>query len=351
MGALSHESACKVAYFRGKLAGRLVQELDASGTSGAMLSASLSEDEVPNFLESIGLGASHETSIYVGCINSLKNVTLAGPAAQIDIAKVELEKKGVFAQKVNTGVAYHSPSMQAIAKEYSSSICGLKADPSHKSISMVSTVTGQVVEYELLADPQYWVDNLTSPVQFAKALTSLATLATQSSSVIDEDSRQTLALTDLIEIGPHPALRRPVTDTVPQLRYHAWIQRSASPLHTTLHLAGSLFCRGFSVSITAVNGQDQGIHPYLVDCPAYPFDHSRRYWDESRISKEWRLREASPGFLLGRRVHDWNPLKPRWRNWLCVENIPWLGEHYVSSFRLSGSLYSPLNPPPPLSKF
>lgn len=328
--ALSHESACKAAYFRGTLAGRLAHDLDVAGTPGAMLSANLSEVEVPKFLASIVLAIPDGISICVACVNSPKNVTMAGPADQIDIAKAELDKRGVFAQKLNTGIAYHSPAMRDIAKEYAIRIGDLEAGPTRSSTIMVSSVTGQVIEPEVLATPQYWVDNLTSPVQFAKALSSLAGLATRSSSVVNGNSGN-LPLTDLVEVGPHAALRRPVTDTVPQLRYHAWIQRSASSLQSTLHLAGSLFCRGFPISITTVNGQDQGKHPYLVDCPAYPFDHSRRYWDETRISREWRLREASPGFLLGRRVHDWNPLKPRWRNWLCVENIPWLGEHYVST--------------------
>lgn len=335
MGGLSHESACKAAYFRGRLAGRLAHELDASGTPGAMLSANLREDEVSEFLGSIGLGISDGTSICVACVNSPKNVTLGGPADQIGIAKAELDKKGVFAQKLNTGVAYHSSAMQTIAKEYAVRIGDLKAGSIQSSITMISSVIGQVIEPEVLATPQYWVDNLTSPVQFAKALSGLAGLSTKSSSAVVRGPDQLIALTDLIEVGPHAALRRPVIDSVPQLRYHAWLQRSTSSLHSTLNLAGSLFCRGFPISITTVNGQGQGRHPYLVDCPAYPFDHSRRYWDETRISREWRLREASPGFLLGRQVHDWNPLKPRWRNWLCVENIPWLGEHYVSATILS----------------
>ncbi|KAI0146371.1 polyketide synthase dehydratase-domain-containing protein, partial [Xylariaceae sp. FL1272] len=96
-----------------------------------------------------------------------------------------------------------------------------------------------------------------------------------------------------------------------------------------LQLVGTLFCLGYSASVIKANNQVQGEHAYLVDCPAYPFDHSRRYWEESR-SKTWRLRESSPTFLLGRRNHDLNPLRPRCRNWLCVETSSWLGEHEVT---------------------
>ncbi|KAJ2998897.1 hypothetical protein NUW58_g172 [Xylaria curta] len=311
VAALSHESACRTAYFRGRFTGHLARQLGVDGTPGAMLSANLCEDEVPKYLESLGFDS-------------------ARPADLIDVVRADLDKKGVFAQKLRTGVAYHSPAMRPIAEDYAASIGSLEGGSEPKSITMVSSVTGQVVEPDVLATPQYWVDNLLLPVQFTRALSRLTRLAEQTSSSVSGNQAKPFALTDLIEIGPHAALRRPIMETVPQLRYHSWIQRSASPLQSTLELVGRLFCLGYPISITAANCQDRGRHPYLVDCPAYPFDHSRRYWDESRISKDWRLRDASPGFLLGRRTHDWNPLKPRWRNWLCAETIPWVGEHNVT---------------------
>ncbi|ETS76597.1 hypothetical protein PFICI_11984 [Pestalotiopsis fici W106-1] len=325
-GALSHHDTCKVAYLRGKLAGQLARQLHISGTPGAMLSANLSEDEVPTYLENLGLSAPDEASVCLACVNSPKNVTLAGPADLIDTVKADLDKRGVFAQKLNTGLAYHSPAMRAIAQEYASKIGPLEAGK-QSGIRMISSVSGKPVQSDTLASPQYWVDNLVSTVQFAGALKALTT---QTTAKLSDSTSEPLVLTDLIEIGPHAALRRPIKQTAPQLRYHALLQRSASPLQSTLHLVGSLFCLGYPVSVTAANGQDQGKTPYLIDCPAYPFDHSRRYWDESRLSKDWRLREGSGGFLLGRRTHDWNPLRPRWRNLLCVENAAWLGEHHVT---------------------
>lgn len=332
VAALSHESACRVAYFRGKLTGYLAHQLGVIGISGDMLSANLREDEVPKYLETFGFGTSNEASVFLACINSPKNVTLAGPANLINAVKTDLDQKAIFAQKLNTGVAYHSPAMRVIGNDYATSIGSLKKGPTQDPITIVSSVTGQIIEPEVLATPQYWVDNLVSPVRFAKALNRLTNLTTKTNSGVPRSAAEACVLTDLVEIGPHTALRRPVKETAPQLRYHAWIQRSVSPLLSTLQLVGSLFSLGYPTSIIAANGQDQGKNPYLVDCPPYPFDHSRRYWDESRISRDWRLREPSPGFLLGRRTHDWNPLKPRWRNRLCVETIPWLGEHHVSAY-------------------
>ncbi|KAI0484906.1 hypothetical protein GGR56DRAFT_680801 [Xylariaceae sp. FL0804] len=331
--ALSHESACKVAYFRGRLAGRLARQLQADGTPGAMLSANLDGREVPKYLENIGvgMGAPGQAPVCLACVNSPKNVTLAGPAHLIDLLKDDLASKGIFAQRLNTGIAYHSPAMKAVAEDYAAAMGSLQKGSGQDPTVMVSSVTGQIVEPEVLAEPQYWVDNMVSPVQFAQALEKLtAWAAAGTDTLMAKSTDNPVALADLVEVGAHSALRRPVRETVPQFRYHTCLQRSVSPLQSTLQLVGSLFCHGYPVSITTANGQGAGKHAYLVDCPAYPFDRSRRYWEESRMSKAFRLRNSSPGFLLGRRTHDWNPLRPRWRNWLSVETTPWLGEHQVT---------------------
>lgn len=94
-----------MAYFRGQLAG----ELAATATNpGAMISANLTEVEVPSLLEKLGLMA-EDKRVHVACINSPTNVTLSGPAGSIKIIQGHLDHQGVFAKTVKTGVAYHSP--------------------------------------------------------------------------------------------------------------------------------------------------------------------------------------------------------------------------------------------------
>ena len=71
-----------------------------------------------------------------------------------------------------------------------------------------------------------------------------------------------------------------------------------------------------------------------VDLPSYPFNHSKRYWDESRISKNFRFRKHPRHELLGTPVPDWNQLEPRWRNFLRVSESSWIVEHEVSTVHL-----------------
>lgn len=326
VGALSLLAACKVSYFRGQLAGKLRA---TSSTPEAMISVNLSEDEVQGYLQ--GISADVASNINIACINSPLNCTLSGKESAIDIAKEQLDKDGIFAQKLKTGVAYHSPSMSQIADEYISQMGALDGgNPKgvKSSIPMVSSVTGLPVRPASLASAQYWVDNMVSPVRFSDAVHVL----TQKTSTLKMGMGN---ITDLIEVGPHPALRRPVQDTLAkagnknkQVRYSHVLHRSHSAVQTILELLGQLFCHGHAVSIPTAN---QGTSSrFLVDCPKYPFDRSKTYWFESRLSRDFRLREGIKGETLGARFFDWNPLEPRWRNFLSVETTPWIGDHVIS---------------------
>ncbi|KAF1974305.1 polyketide synthase PksD [Bimuria novae-zelandiae CBS 107.79] len=336
VGALSLRSACEVAYNRGRFAAQVA----AASTlqPGAMMSVNLAESEAEAYLAKAALPG----GVSVACINSPSNVTLSGDEAAIDQLQVTLEKDGVFARKIRTGVAYHSPAMHQVAEGYLSSIGRLKPRevPSGNPI-MVSTVTSQKAASFSLLDPQYWVDNLESPVRFTDALNYVVHTAPKVDGL--------KSITDYIEIGPHAALQRPVRDSLAHAgnstaRYASVLLKQDAPSKTVLQLVGQLFTSGHRVSVTAANQQDDpspGVKP-VVDAPEYSFDRSLTYWHEPRVSRDWRLRqEPSPGSLLGQRASDWNPLQPRWRKMLKVEEVPWVADHVVGNaivFPAVGSL-------------
>ncbi|KAF1852053.1 polyketide synthase PksD [Cucurbitaria berberidis CBS 394.84] len=338
LGALSLESACKVAYHRGRLSGQLAKQLDASTNSGAMMSVNLQEGGFRAYVDKVLPGA----DVHVACVNSPSNITLAGLEIDIDVLKGHLDDDGVFSQKIKTGIAYHTSVMRQIASEYLFCLNDLQ-DPELDSNTtlMVSSVTGQKITATELSVGQYWVDNLTSPVRFVDAVQYL----TQAAPKLDGIK----AISDYIEIGPYGALRRPILDTLSQIpnkkesKYASILSKLRSPLKTTMELAGHLFTRGHPISITAVNQQvaSMGASSILADTPQYPFDRSQQYWYESRLSRDWRLRGAAPRSVLGIRATDWNPLEPRWRKMLSIEETPWIADHVVDGtiiFPAAGSI-------------
>ncbi|RYC60122.1 hypothetical protein CHU98_g6086 [Xylaria longipes] len=258
-GVLSLESACKIAYFRGKVAGKLLVTNGDPGNQGAMLSVNLAGPEVSKWRCKLA-PEFKESAIQVACFNSPTNTTLSGPANAINKLKSLLERDGIFAKVVNTSIAYHSTAMCAVADEYLEYLDFLEAPKMAKSLRrprMVSTVTGSIITPDRLTDPQYWVNNLVSPVLFAESMQALiGDESTLTSPLLSNDT-----ISDFIEIGPHVG---------------------------------------------------------------------RSYWAESRLNKNFRFRKESPGILLGKRVIDWNPLQPRWRNWLSTRTNPWLGDHVIN---------------------
>ncbi|KAL4881183.1 hypothetical protein BJY04DRAFT_227866 [Aspergillus karnatakaensis] len=319
-GALSLESACKVAYFRGQLAERV--RFENVNSPGAMLSINLAEDQVSEYLQRIDKPGLCE-AICIACVNSPSNCTLSGPEWAIDAVSAQAEKDGLYAQKLSTGVAYHSPYLQSISDEYVLLMGDLNRGQDRDTpVSMVSSVTGRPISPSTLLSAQYWAENLLSPVQFFNAVQGLG----------DRKQQTVDTFTDIVEIGPHPALRRPIRDTLAYLesgiRYHYTLHRSQSPTMRILDLAGRLFCLGYSVCISSVNQQHSPL-PILVYCPPYPFDRSQ-FWSESRVSRNYRLRGKPIRDTLGARAADWNPLEPRWRNFFSLNSHPWIRDHQIS---------------------
>ena len=68
-----------------------------------MMSVDLSENHMRQYLREFG------DHLCIACINSPRNVTISSSEEAIDLLKVNLDVDNVAAQKLNTGVAYHSP--------------------------------------------------------------------------------------------------------------------------------------------------------------------------------------------------------------------------------------------------
>ncbi|KAH9903662.1 polyketide synthase PksD [Xylariomycetidae sp. FL2044] len=328
IGALSIESSCLVAFHRGRLAGQLML---SSTNPGAMMSVNLSEQDAIAYISKLPI---LDGEIQVACINSPSNVTLSGDESAIDGIKEYLDQDGIFAQKVRTGVAYHSSAMNDISDEYLTCLGSIqKGDHPQKVTTMISSVTGLRVEaISVVASAKYWVENLVSQVRFVDALKYLTITATKQDGI--------KAVSDYVEVGPHSALQRPIKDCLALFaggnKFHCQsvLSRKLPHVTTLMQMVGRLFVRGHPVSVTAVNQSESTPTSHssgslLVDTPEYPFDHSRLYWHESRLSRDWRLRMPAPRTTLGIPAADWNPLEPRWRKILSVDETPWALDHVI----------------------
>lgn len=177
--------------------------------------------------------------------------------------------------------------------------------------------------------------NMISPVRFSDALTSICAFAAETSTKTLPADEAVVYVSDLLEIGPHSALRGPIKDILRNLgtdiSYSSLLVRSLPATETLLDAVGRLHCYGHSMDISEINGLS-GKQAVLSDLPEYPFNinHSRTYWHGSRMSRDgYRLRENPPLDLLGSPAPDWNPLEANWRDFLRASEIPWIKDHRV----------------------
>lgn len=126
----------------------------------------------------------------------------------------------------------------------------------------------------------------------------------------------------LIEIGPHSALQGPSTQTlksygIQDMPYESVLKRDYDGPQSALDLAGAVFARGGQLNSLAVNNESgKETIKLLVDLPSYPWNHSQGYWEESRLSREFRNRKQPATSLLDAPSSSFAQGEYKWRKYI-----------------------------------
>ncbi|KAF2491841.1 putative polyketide synthase [Lophium mytilinum] len=340
-GAISREDAWKISYWRGKLCSELATE--APELKGAMMAVGLSSSDAEKYFATITKG-----KLVVACVNSPTSVTISGDEAAIDELLQNLNFDGIFCRKLKVENAYHSHHMLSIADKYRERISDIstRSLPSEGNMRMASSVTGTLATYADLG-PDYWVRNLVSPVLFSDAVQALSKDTTQRRRRAARTTEVTFDI--LLEVGPHAALKGPLRQImqhqeIKNIPYESVLMRGEAATKAAIMAAGALYIRGVPISISDVN--DLQTQPKaLLDLPSYPWNHSLKYWSESRLSKNYRFREHGRHDLVGALTPTSSKLEPRWRHFLRSTENPWIRDHIVQSsilYPAAGILAMPL---------
>ena len=331
-GHISRESAWKIAYFRGLVTTRLRR---SKITNEGMLAVASSEASMISELQK-RLNGSPSNMLSIACINSPQSVTISGDSSQLDALQERLIAQSIVSRKLKVNVAYHSKYMNSIAAEYGTLIQNIEPGIQNMARPLFfSSLTGQRESSIKLQTAEYWVRNLTEPVQFLKAMQKLCSLPLAAGLSTDEEVHH---IDHILEMGPHSTLRMPIKEILKSAQrnnsigYDSLLRRGVSALQSSLDAVASLFCLGYPVRLAATNAGDSSVEPrMLVDAPYYPFNHSQRYWIESRLSKNFRFRRNPEHELLGSAVPDWNILDARWRKIVRLIDNEWISHHKVNN--------------------
>ncbi|KAI9692847.1 MAG: Type I Iterative PKS [Bathelium mastoideum] len=308
-GALTAKEAIAIAFHRGAIA-------KVQARRGAMAALGLSWEEAEKHLV---------PGLVVACDNSPSSVTLSGDADKLEtvVASVKESHPGVLASTLKVEKAYHSHHMVEVGEEYHRAMIRSKVVGQHPSVPFFSSVTGKLLTInkfnEVQLGPRYWQKNLESPVLFRSAVTSIL-----------RDAGNQISNPIFLEIGPHAALAGPLrqiltkeSSTAPHIATITRKQNSAEGFLTAIGKMWSMHVEGIDFAALIPQGTT------LPDLPRYPWNHQRSYWFESRVSKEWRLREHAYHDLLGARVPESSGIEPVWRNLFHLDNAPWVRDHKI----------------------
>ncbi|KAM0259446.1 hypothetical protein ACHAQJ_003341 [Trichoderma viride] len=328
---LTFEDAITIAYVRGHITAEFV---DSGRLGGGMTALATSKEVALEYLRDISSGTA-----VIGCVNSQNSVTISGDVSALADLEARAESEGAFFRRLKVPAAYHSTHMDPLAREYHQRLDNYLQKPTlpESKIIFSSPVTGRRVENSekrSLSEPSHWVQNMVQCVQFEDALKDM---------LISDESEKAggtqFTVDAIIEIGPHGALQGPIRQILagPALKECTAtngpsLKRGEDAVRTMGSLASRLFCQGYPVNFEAVNFPNHFKNLQVInDLPAYPWNHSAKYWVEPAAVTESLHRKFPHHDLLGLRIPNLGSDVCIWRNVLRISNVPWLADHTVQT--------------------
>lgn len=153
-GALDFEVALTLVAERGRL-------MQAAST-GAMLAVSLGEAALRPLL---GDG------IELAAVNAPDRCVVGGPVRAVQRFAASLEARGVEARLLHTSHAFHTAAMEPALETFAAELGRVGFHP--PEIPLVSNLTGDWIQPEQSADPDYYLQQARRPVRFADGLAAI----------------------------------------------------------------------------------------------------------------------------------------------------------------------------------
>lgn len=156
-GYLTHEQAILLVAERGKM-----MHLCAKKQAGAML-AVFAEQFTLNSLSAL-------RSLDLAAHNGKQHWVYSGLVTDVDLAISELDAQGIRYRKLDVPCAAHSRLLDEMLPSFSKFATSIQA--SQGQITLISSLTGQLIDNAASLNAHYWTRHVREPVQFRRAIES-----------------------------------------------------------------------------------------------------------------------------------------------------------------------------------
>ena len=264
--------------------GRLMQSVSEKGAMAAVFAG---RTQIEAFLEP------YNKRVVIAALNGPENTVISGDHEAVEAALVDLEHAGIAARQLNVSQAFHSPLMDSILEPFVQTAQLLTyALP---KIPLISNLTGDLLEPDVIPDAEYWRRHVRAPVDFAAGIGAMA------------DQGYEVCL----EIGPNPVLtsmgrrvlaNRTVPDSEEEITWLPTLRRGEAEFGVVLEALGGLYVRGVPIDWRRFY-RDRRLHK--VALPTYPFARER-YWLtlETPPARSAPVQPAAGHPELGQRVRS-----------------------------------------------
>ncbi len=322
----SLEDALALVVLRGELLERL--------PAGAMCSVPLSEAEARLLIDE---------RFSIAAINGPSQCVISGPAGAMDELTSVLGSRGIEFRMLQIKTASHSPMVQPILEEFTSSIAKLRLQA--PKIPYLSNVTGTWVTEEV-TDPLYWARHLRQTVRFADGIKEL--LASPERVLLEVGPGHASSTLTRLQptIGHSPSI-------ITSMRHPYDRQEDMAFL---LRALGKMWVEGVEVDWREY---DKLHHRRRVPLPTYPFQRSRFWLDPMPTNSH---RPAPPSAKINdisrwfyapswSRCQPPSPSSPpRARSWLIFDDQLGLGSLLAQRRREEGELAWVVKPGPSFNR-
>ncbi|WP_414514556.1 SDR family NAD(P)-dependent oxidoreductase [Nostoc sp. PCC 9305] len=301
-GVFSLEDGLKLIAARGKL----MQALPQTGTMVAVFTD----------LAQVCAAIDSLPEVAIAAINAPRQIAISGAAAAIASAVAILEARGVQTKPLKVSHAFHSPLMQPMVAEFGQIAQQVSYRTPNPNIRFISNITGQLAGVEI-STPEYWVQHILQPVQFANSIVSLSALGNLA----------------CLEVGPHPILVSMGRQCIPESG-HLWLASLKSQESDWQQMLGSLaafYEQGISVNWSEFH---RGSEHRRVVLPNYPFERSRFWVEPNKDSSQKNVQLSSANLksshpLLGSRLHLADSKEIRFQTQINSHFPAFLADHRV----------------------
>jgi acyl transferase domain-containing protein len=217
---------------------------------GDMLAVSLAEAELRDLIDA-------RDDLAIAAVNGPHQCVVAGAPHRVVELAAQLDEIGAHSRRVAAEHAYHTPMMKPAAAAFRAVLDGVEL--SAPTIPFTSTISGDWITDAEATDPDFWAQQLSSPVLFEPAFQTLLA-GTADNVLLEVGPGQTLS--SLATLRPQGTRRR----ALPAL---GDVTKASDEVGALRNTVGQLWQAGVRIDWRALHG---GRPPRRTALPPYPFE-------------------------------------------------------------------------------